>query len=88
VYFDVTFDCAVNPAKGLGQEDFRYVATVHHDAIDGVVDTHPECDVCPHGPLEGFVDPNPDGRIKDKGCGAPRGDGTFGNDVLTDVFVR
>jgi hypothetical protein len=89
VYFDVTFDCAINPAKGLGQEDFRYTATVHHEALEGeVADTHPECDVCPRPPLEGFFDPNPNGRIRDKGCGAPVGDGTFGNDVLTDVVYR
>lgn len=90
VYFDVTFDCAVNPAKGFGQEDFRYTAQVHHESLDGGVtpDTHPECDVCPRPPLEGFFDPNPNGRIRDKGCGAPIGDGTFGNDVLTDVVFR
>jgi len=89
VYFDVTFDCAVNPAKGPGQGDFYYVATVNHAAIDDVtVDTHPECDVCPRPPLEGGVDPNPNGRIRDRGCGAPRGDGTFGNAIITDVFFR
>jgi hypothetical protein len=88
VYFDVTFDCAVNPSKGFGQEDFSYFAKVNHEAIDDLLDTHTECDVCPRPPLDGGVDPNPDGRIKDKGCGAARGDGTFGNDVLTDVFVR
>ena len=88
VYFDVTFDCAVNPSKGFGEEDFFYFAKVNHEAIDDLLDTHPECDVCPRPPLDGGVDPNPDGRIKDKGCGAARGDGTFGNEVLTDVFVR
>jgi PKD repeat protein len=68
VYFEVTFDCAVNSAKGPGQGDFYYVATVNHAAIDGVtVDTHPECDVCPRPPLESGVDPNPNGRIRDKG---------------------
>ncbi len=88
VYFEVTFDCAVNPSKGLGQEDFRYSARVNHEAIDELFDTHPECDVCPREPLEGGVDPNPNGRIRDRGCGAPRGDGTFGNEVLTDVSIR
>lgn len=88
VYFEVTFDCAVNSGKGPGQGDFYYVATVNHAAIDGVTDTHPECDVCPRLPLEGGVDPNPNGRIRDRGCGAPRGDGTFGNDIITDVFIR
>ena len=88
VYFTLTFDCAVNPSRGLGQEDFFYFATVNHEAIDDLPDTHPECDVCPRPPLDGGVDPNPDGRIKDKGCGAPIGRGLFGNDVFTDVFVR
>ncbi len=88
LYFTVTFDCAVNPAKGVGQEDFFYTATVNHGAIDDVPDTHPECDVCPRLPLDGVVDPNPDGRIRDKGCGAPLGNGTFGNEVFTDVFAR
>ncbi len=86
VYYDVTFDCAVNRAKGPGQEDFRYVAIVNHAAIDGVADTHADCDVCPRAPLG--VDPNPNGRIRDKGCGAPLGGGLFGNDVLTDVVVK
>ncbi len=86
VYYDVTFDCAVNPAKGPGQEDFRYVAIVNHAAIDGAIDTHPDCDVCPRAPLG--IDPNPNGRIRDRGCGAPIGRGLFGNDVLTDIFVR
>ena len=88
VYFDVTFDCAVNAAKGFGQEDFRYVAEVHHEAIDGIADTHPECDICPRAPLDGGVDPNPNGRIRDRGCGGRVGFGVFGNDVLTDVVVR
>ena len=88
VYFEVTFDCAVNSAKGSGQEDFSYFAKVNHEAIDDLPDTHPECDVCPRPPLDGGVDPNPDGRIKDRGCGAPIGNGTFGNEVLTDVFAR
>jgi hypothetical protein len=88
IYFNVTFGCAVNPSKGFGQEDFSYFAKVNHEAIDDQADTHPECDVCPRPPLDGGVDPNPDGRIKDKGCGASRRDGTFGDEVLTDVFVR
>lgn len=88
VYFDVTFDCAVNPARGIGSEDFFYTATVNHTAIDGAGDTHPECDVCPRPPLDGLFDPNPNGRIRDRGCGAPTGGGNFGGEVLTDVIVR
>jgi hypothetical protein len=88
VYFEVTFDCAVNPGKGAGQEDFIYTARVNHQAIDGIADTHPECDVCPRPPLDGGFDPNPNGRIRDRGCGAPAGRGFFGGDVLTDVIMR
>lgn len=88
VYFEVTFDCAVNPGRGASQEDFFYTAQVFHEAIDGTADSHPECDVCPRPPLEGGVDPNPNGRIRDRGCGAPAGGGLFGNDVLTDVVFR
>ena len=88
VIFDVTFDCAGDATKGAGHEDFRYIATVHHDAIDGVADAHSECDVCPRGPSEDGKDPNPNGKIVDKGCGAPAGNGTFGNPVLTDVVLK
>jgi hypothetical protein len=88
VVFDVTFGCAGDATKGAGHEDFRYIATVHHDVIDGIADAHSECDVCPRAPLEGGKDPNPNGRIVDKGCGAPAGHGTFGNPVLTDVVVK
>jgi len=52
-------------------------------ALDGQPDTHPECDVCPRAPV---AEPNPDGKIKDKGCGAPTGGGFFGGAVLTDCF--
>lgn len=68
VVFDVTFDCANDPAKGASHRDYRYTATVDHAALDGNPDTHPEDDSCPRDPL-GIV-PNPDGTIKDKGCAA------------------
>jgi hypothetical protein len=88
VIFDVTFDCAGDAAKGAGHEDFSYAATVHHNAIDGVADSHSECDMCPRAPLAGGKDPNPNGKIVDKGCGAPAGNGTFGDPVLTDVVLK
>jgi hypothetical protein len=88
VYFNVTFDNYINGAKGLGQEDYGFYATVNHQAIDGNPDAHPECDTCPRGPLEGFVDPYPDGRIRDRGCGGKFSDGTLGADILTDVVVK
>ena len=88
VHFEVTFDCAVNSGRGAGSEDFFYTAQVHHEAIDTIVDTHPECDVCPRPPLEGGFDPNPNGRIRDRGCGTPTGGGALGGDIMTDVVVR
>ncbi len=78
VTFDVTWNCANDPLKGAGHEDFRYLATVHHEAIDGNPDTHPEDDGCPRAALPGGLDPNPDGKVKDTGCA----------EVKTDVFIK
>ena len=93
VVFDVTFNCANDPAKSskedLGHEDYRYTATVGHSALDGVTDDHPVDDVCPRSVTPPFeIDPNPDGKIKDKGCGKKEPDKTRGADVLTDVEVK
>jgi hypothetical protein len=76
VVFDVTFDCANDPVKGAGHEDYDYSASVDHAALDGEADTHPEDDSCPRDPL-GIV-PNPDGTINDKGC----------LEKVTDVFDK
>lgn len=90
--FNVTIDCANDPAanssSSTGHEDYNYIATVHHEAIDGKPDTHLIDDACPHGPLPGGVDPNPDGSIKDKGCGGKNPDGTLGAPVVTDVTIK
>jgi hypothetical protein len=95
VAFDVTFstNCVPDPmasTKTTTHNDYRYVATVHHEAIDGQPDSHPACDTCPRGPLStsGNFDPYPDGKVKDKGCGGKKLDGTLGADVLTDVVVK
>lgn len=91
VFFNVIFDCANDPAKGPGHEDFRYVARVNHVALDDQPDTHQECDVCPRPPLPGGVDPNPDPNkpLKDKGCGnKDKATGQLGADILTDVVVK
>jgi hypothetical protein len=89
VYFLAQFGCAVNPLRGPGREDFRYVARVHHDAIDGAEDTHPACDECPRAPLESGAAPYPlDGPFRDRGCGGPTGPGLFGADVLTDLLIK
>jgi len=93
VLFNVTFstNCvpdALQTSKTAPHNDYRYIATVHHDAINGVADSHPACDVCPRGSLPGGVDPYPDGKLKDKGCGGKNSDGTLGADILTDVVVK
>src|SRR5205085_264766 len=87
IFFEVTFgeECVPDPLKGSGHEDFSYFARVNHAALDGQADTHPDCDVCPRAPV---AEPNPDGKIKDKGCGTPVGHGLFGGPVLTDLFLK
>ena len=92
VVFDVIFDCANDGAKSTpmnpGHEDFRYVAEVNHAALDGKADTHPADDVCPRDIEPPGVDPNPDGTVKDLGCGNRRPDNTYGADVLTDAVLK
>jgi hypothetical protein len=34
------------------------------------------------------LDPNPDGTLRDRGCGARQTDGTFGGPVVVDVIAR
>jgi hypothetical protein len=52
----------------------------------GHVDSHPDDDACPRSaPSPGMIDPNPDGKIIDKGCGARKAGGTFGGTILIDV---
>lgn len=88
--FAVTFDCANDPAASTPRDpahwDYRYMARVDHSALDGTVDTHVQDDVCPRPPLG--LDPNPDGTIRDPGCGERNPDRTLGADVLTDVITR
>jgi len=93
VRFDVTFDCAHDPAKTTskspGHDDFRFTATVTRSALDGLPDTHAADDVCPRSVAAPYVvDPNPDGKLRDKGCGDKKADGTFGLDETTDVVVK
>jgi hypothetical protein len=88
VFFTVTYDCANDALKGLGHEDFSYTATVHHEAIDGNPDSHSVDDVCPHDALPGGVDNVAGLKIKDKGCGGKKTDGTLGARVTTDVTVK
>lgn len=89
VKFSVTFDCANNPVRDKSDPDFRYIATVDHQAIDEISDTHPQDDSCPYSVTPPYrIDPYPDGKIKDKGCGTRTADGVFGGDVVTDIYRR
>lgn len=81
----VTFGCANDAAKGVGHEDFSVRARVDHTPL-GSGDAHPADDVCPRSaPAGGVVDPFPNGKIVDKGCGAKKPDKTLGGPVLVDV---
>jgi hypothetical protein len=93
VTFAVTFTCANDAAKSTdadpGHDDYSVTARVQRAALGGGPDTHPADDICPRSVTPPFViDPNPDGTIKDKGCGEKKGDKTFGGPVLMDVVVR
>ncbi|MBI2877435.1 MAG: hypothetical protein HYY20_11185 [Candidatus Tectomicrobia bacterium] len=93
VVFEVTFDCANDRAKSTPTNprhaDYRYVAVVDRKALDGAADSHPVDDLCPRSVTPPFeVDPNPDGKIKDRGCGEQKADKTLGADLLTDVVVK
>jgi hypothetical protein len=73
-------------AGGNDHDDYQYLAQLHHEALDGKPDSHPVDDVCPRSVAPPFeIDPNPDGSIVDRGCGALNPDGTRGGDVTTDV---
>jgi hypothetical protein len=87
IFFEVTFnpECVPDPLKRASHEDFSCIAWLNHAALDGNADTHPECDVCPRIAV---AEPNPGGKIKDKGCGASIGHGGFGNPVLIDLFLK
>jgi hypothetical protein len=82
VVYDVTYDCANDPAGSTrsdpGHEDFRTLISVDRSALDGDADTEPANDDCPRAP-----------NGSDKGCGAK--DQTtrqLGADILTDVVVK
>jgi len=88
VPFAVTLDCANDPTKGAGHEDYSLSARVDHTPL-GSGDAHPDDDVCPRTvPPGGVIDPFPNGKIVDKGCGAKKPDKTFGAPVLIDVVQK
>jgi hypothetical protein len=93
VTFAATFTCANDAAKSTdanpGHDDYSVTARVQRAALGGGPDTHPADDICPRSVTPPFViDPNPDGTIKDKGCGKKKADKTFGDPVLVDVIVK
>jgi hypothetical protein len=83
IRFLVTYTCAGATRAATGP-DYRHVARVFQSVVIGT-DVHPADDVCPHPAILGGIDPHPDGKVKDKGCGASLRDGTLGGDVTTDV---
>lgn len=88
VTFDVTVGCGGDPAKGPNHEDYAVSARVDRSVL-GAPDAHPADDVCPRRVSPpGLVDPYPDGKILDKGCGGRLADGTFGGAVLLDVVLK
>jgi len=78
--FTATFNCVNDPlptAKTAAHNDYRTIAHVSHTALDGMADTTPANDDCPHTPFG-----------LDNGCGAKTPAGTLGGDVLTDVIDK
>jgi glucose/arabinose dehydrogenase len=89
--FQVTIDCANDPEaskKSSDHDDFSFEAAVHREVLDTLPDTHVLDDVCPHPPLAGNVDPNPNGKIKDLGCGGKIDKKNFGGPVVMDVTQK
>ena len=88
VVFYVVFSCANDPLKGLGHEDYSYVATVDASAIDGQPDLNPATDICPRAPVTGEIDPFSDVSIPDRGCGGKLPGKILGAPVLTDIVLK
>lgn len=85
VVFDVLFECVHDRLAGKGHEDYSLAARVDQAAIGGA-DAHAVDDVCPRRAADPLVDPFPDGKIKDKGCGGKDKQG-LGAPVLVDVVL-
>lgn len=83
---NIIFDAAFTDCAGA----YTYAASVDHAALAGAeADADSVDDVCPRSVNPPFrPDPNPDGTIKDKGCGKRKPNGTFGDPVVTEVVVR
>jgi hypothetical protein len=84
--YDVAFDCANDGTAGT--PDYEVSARVHHVAL-GSADAHPQDDFCPRTPSPpGEPDAFPDGKIRDRGCGAKLPDRTRGGALTVDVTAR
>jgi hypothetical protein len=95
VWFEVTFAgaCLNDPLKSTprspGHEDYAVSASVDHASFDGNADTYTPDDACPRRVAPPYVVVRyPFGRTKDRGCGRPTGDGTFGDPVLIDLIEK
>lgn len=91
VFFRATYSCtAPAPRGGIEPGDYRHFASVHREAIDGEPDAHPADDKCPRIAVTPpyAIDPYPNGRLREKGCGAKRLDGTLGASVVVDVIAQ
>ena len=85
VTYDVNFDCANDPTRGT--PDYRFKGKVNRVALDGKEDHKHFDDTCPRDVTPPYV-VEPLYKIKDKGCGAKKPDGTLGGGILTDVIVK
>ncbi len=92
VYFHVSFLPTDDPpgSAGLAPGLFAWSASVHHEALPGAIpDDHPADDAAPRSVAPPYTfDSYPDGRIKERGVGAQKPDGTFGDPVLTTFSVK
>lgn len=67
----------------------NYTAIANHAAIDGIPNTYTDDATCPHSePLGCVLDPNPDGSIRDCGCGTKQRGGTFGGAIVTELVIK
>jgi uncharacterized repeat protein (TIGR01451 family) len=88
VSFAVTFTCASDPVKSVSG-DYHLRADVNTAALGGGADADPVDDICPRTVTPPFrVDPNPDGSLRDKGCGTKKPDGTFGAPIVVDAIQK
>jgi|GEM_PF-6869180 len=72
------------PAGPCIASDVTWTARVDHAALAGLPDDHPADDVAPRGVVAPYsFDAYPDGTLRERGAGAKKADGTFGDAVVT-----